>query len=120
MRILCTTAATMLLATASCAPGATPRGLDDPLPSERMSSLRDAVRQKDASTETLMRIVEHLDSDDILVRTTAIETLVRLTGERHGYDPHASAATRDAAVRRWVRALTTLPTSSSPRDAGHG
>ena len=51
---------------------------------------------------SLRRAVEHLDSDDPLIRMTAITALQRRTGHHLEYDHRDPLPKRRAAVARWV------------------
>jgi hypothetical protein len=87
-----------MLATA-CAPRASEGGFDSDNPASRLYAIRRAGDQRDAAATP--RLIESLESDDPAERVLAIAALERITGERLGYDPHASLAHRHEAVQRW-------------------
>ncbi|MHC5005637.1 MAG: hypothetical protein ACYTJ0_21260 [Planctomycetota bacterium] len=88
-------------ATASCGPPDLTQYTSDVAPAEKVR--RAAASAEDRDPESLRWIVEQLDSDDPVVRLTAITALERRTGETHGYRYDAPAREREPAVRRWVR-----------------
>lgn len=84
----------------ACAPRA-PRGLDSPLPQQRMEAAVRAAERQD--TSAVPGIVPLLESDDPAVRMVAVQSLERITGQTLGYDHSADEPERRAAVERWVR-----------------
>ena len=55
--------------------------------------------------EAVPRLVDLLDDASGQIRKTAAQQLVRLTGYDPGYDPNASKADREKAVRKWKERL---------------
>lgn len=87
-----------LLGLAACMPQA-PKGLDSPIPQERMEAAVAAAERKDISA--VPSLVVMLKSDDPAVRLVAINSLEVITGERLGYDATASDAERSEGIDRW-------------------
>ena len=92
-----------VLMLATCAPNPRAASFDSDHPDARAAAIVDAAAREDRSA--IPRIVEQLASDDPLVRVVAIDALDRLTGDRHGYDPHAPKRQRAEAIDRWVEAV---------------
>jgi hypothetical protein len=68
----------------------------------------------------LAALVEQLDSDDAGVRSLAISTLQRLTGETLGYRHDDPPAARQAAVVRWVDFVKQREAATSGGAAPNG
>ncbi len=93
----------VLLGCTACAPPASQGGFDSPTPGAKLYALTEAAQSGDHSPETLMKIVEQLDSDDPAVRFMAIECLQQLNdGDRLGYDFTLSRVDRQAGISNWV------------------
>ena len=86
----------------SCGPPAYEGGFDSANPAAKMYAIEDAAGQGDRSA--LRHIIEQLDSDDPAVRSLAIATLTRLTGETFGYSDLDTRPARQEAIGRWVQA----------------
>lgn len=97
-------AAAMMVA-GGCAPPADRGGFDSANPATRLYAIRQAGHAQDRAA--LPHLVASLESDDAAERVLAIQALQRITGERHGYDPHGTPGQRHAAVLRWQAALQT-------------
>jgi len=97
---------TALLALAGCqlgGPRATGGGLHADNPAAKLYAIRRAGAERD--TQAVPDLVELLDHEDPAVRLMSIQALQRITGERHGYEPYADPAQREAAIQRWVAAV---------------
>ena len=66
----------------------------------RLAAARLAVAEGD--TGAIPGLIEMLGADAPGLRLVAIESLERLTGERHGYEYHATESARVRAIDRWV------------------
>lgn len=87
------------LAVTACAQQVTP-SYDSPEPGARNAAIvRTAAAGRTSDIPSLVRMLE---SDDPTTRVLAIRTLERLTGETHGYDPHAEPFEREPAIARWA------------------
>lgn len=76
--------------------------------SESHPSVRVALAQALAQHEgraSLQALVAVLADPSRDVRRAALDSLFRLTGERHGFEPEADAEDRKAALERWKRWL---------------
>lgn len=106
---------------AGCGPSATAGGFDSANPAAKLYAIEQAARVNDRSA--IPRIVEQLESDDPAVRSLAISTLERMTGETYGYRDFDPPSVRQAAVQRWVNAVKSgsIPSAgASPAEADHG
>ncbi|GJQ28477.1 MAG: hypothetical protein HBSAPP03_03610 [Phycisphaerae bacterium] len=83
----------------ACGPTIVP-DFNSPEPAARNAAIVQAVDNRDASK--IPDLVRMLDSDDPATRLLAIQALERLTGQRYGYDPAASATEREPAIAKWV------------------
>jgi hypothetical protein len=81
-----------------------------------MYAIEDAARQGDRSA--LRHIIEQLDNDDPAVRSVAIATLTRLTGETFGYSDLETRPARQEAIARWVRAEQSGQLTIRAREPG--
>jgi len=89
----------VLLAGACAAPP--PRNdFSTPDTASRIESIKTAARNGEPSN--VRQIVEQLDSDDPVVRRSAISALESLTGETNGYHYDDPPSIRNHAVERWV------------------
>ena len=89
----------VLLAGACVAPP--PRDdFSTPDAASRIESIETAAGDPDSSN--LRRIVEQLDSDDLVVRLKAITALQSLTGETNGYHYNDPPSIRKHAIERWI------------------
>lgn len=77
-------------------------GLSNPDVLVRLSAIKWAGQNKVA--EAVEPLVDCLDDDDASVRFFAIQALVKITGQDHGYDYKADAQSRCAAMEQWQRA----------------
>lgn len=93
-----------VLALASCGkpPAASLGGFHSPDPAARLYAIQNAGEQQDRSS--IPYLIESLDSDDPAERMWAIHALEKMTGERKGYNPHATVLNRDQSVTRWQEA----------------
>jgi hypothetical protein len=96
----------------SCGPPATAGGFDSANPAAKMYAIEQAARANDRSA--IGHIVEQLTSDDPAVRSLAIATLHRMTGETYGYRDYDPPAERQAAVDQWVKAVRSGSVPSVP------
>lgn len=86
--------------TGACASSAPPHpAVDAPSASARIDAM--AAVTPEATLDDLDALIRCLESDDDLVRVSAISTLRRVTGQDLGYDAHGAAAQRSEAVARW-------------------
>jgi hypothetical protein len=83
----------------SCA--SPPGGFDSPVPAERLKAATVAAQTQDP--QSIPNLIRMLESDDPLVRMTAIRTLERITGLTLGYHYAAAEPEREDAVQHWVR-----------------
>src|SRR5262245_46731007 len=95
-----TLAATLLMA--ACGPPAIDGGFDSANPAAKMYAIEYAARNGDRTA--IPRIIEQLNSDDPGVRSLAISSLYRLTGQTYGYHDYDPPELRGEAVARWVQA----------------
>lgn len=77
-------------------------GFDSPVPGSNMYAISKAVREGDKSH--IHDMIRCLESDDPVVRWTAIDGLERLTGQKYGYDFAGPWAERRRAIDRWKAA----------------
>jgi hypothetical protein len=59
------------------------------------------------STEAIPKLLDVLEDPSAIIRKTAAETLVRLTGYDPGFDPRGSDAERKKAVKKWREKMGT-------------
>lgn len=78
-------------------------GFHAPDPASKLYAMRRAGNDRDISA--VPHLVEHLHDDDPAVRLFAIKALERITNERFGYNPYASADDRNDAVVLWDKAV---------------
>ena len=90
----------LILLTGLSACASAPPDFNSPEPAARNAAIVRAARDKDQSA--IPDLIRMLDSDDPTTRVLAIRTLERLTGQTHGYDPEADAASRSRAVDEWT------------------
>lgn len=101
------------LALVGCATGPAPRGLDDPDPAVRITTIKAiADRQDRSQTE---RLIELLDDRDPAVRMSASQALRELTGKSLGMSYSDDPEARRAVRRQWREALQ-LPVERDPND----
>jgi hypothetical protein len=93
---------TPVLLLSACGLAATSGGFDSPNPAAKMYAIEYAARNGDRSA--IPRIIEQLDSDDPAVRSLAISSLYRLTGQTYGYRDYDPPRQRREAIGRWVEA----------------
>ena len=103
---------------ASCGPSASKAGLDSPVSSVRIDAIARAADTNDRTA--IPKLVELLNSDDIVVRFTAIGALTRLTGRTYDFAADAPAPQRREAIDRWVAAVKSgeFNRSSTTHDSG--
>ena len=77
-----------------------PGGFDSPVPAERLKAMSRAA--KDGDQSAVPKVIGFLNSDDPVVRLTAIRTLESLTGQTLGYDHAAPEAQRRQMAGVWV------------------
>src|SRR5262249_42264687 len=53
------------------------------------------------AVEAVPKLLDVLEDPSVIIRKTAAETLVRLTGYDPGFDPRGSDAERKKAIRKW-------------------
>ena len=108
-RVFCTVSLGILMAgfvsltACDSPPSADEGGFHSPNPASKLYAIHQAGDQKDRNA--IPDLVERLHDDDPAVRLFAIEALERITNERFGYNPYASADARQAAVLRWEQAV---------------
>lgn len=73
---------------------------DSPVPQDRLAALAKARRTSDPAA--VGPLIKLLSSDDPLIRLAASDTLTRITGQDHGYDPASGDAQRREAIERWL------------------
>jgi HEAT repeat protein len=84
--------------------------------SVRIEAIAQAAERNDRSA--IPKMVELLNSDDIVVRFTAIGALHKLTGETFDFNADAPAAQRRLAIDRWVAAVKAGEFDSVAAGAG--
>ena len=104
-----------LLAGCQSAPG--PAGLEtlsDPDPLVRVSAIKWAGENK--VTDAVEPLVDCLADEESAVRFFAIQALVKITGQDHGYDYKDDARRRLQAIERWRQSIEeSLPAAQSPQ-----
>lgn len=80
-------------------------------PSGRMQRIVKAVRENDQTA--VPRLVRSLRSDDPLIRMTAGDALIRLTGQDFGYRYDRSESDRREAMKRWESWLAETSSSGN-------
>lgn len=103
----------LVLLAGACAAPPPATDFSSPDSASRIESIRTAARNGD--TSRVREIVEQLDSDDPLVRASAISALEQLTGETNGYHYDDPPSLREPAIERWVAYVNR--TSSEPAHA---
>ncbi len=111
--------AVLLVLASGCGPPRTgpSLGTEAADPADRIRAIVAAV--DGGTTEqrsAVAALVDRLEDEDEGVRFYAIAGLHRLTGERLGFQPCASAARRAHAVERWREYLAGTPTAMSGGD----
>ena len=102
------------LAVSGCRSGPPPRGLDDPDPAVRITTIKSIADRND--TRQTERLVELLDDRDPAVRLSAAQALRQLTGKSLGASYSDDPAARRAVKRQWREALE-LPVEPEPGGA---
>lgn len=97
--LVCVLCATAGMAGACASSDPPPPRVDAPSASARIDAM--AAVTPDASIDDLDALIRSLESDDDLVRASAICTLRRVTGQSLDFDAHGTASQRAAAVSRW-------------------
>jgi hypothetical protein len=77
-----------------------PGGLDSPVPVEQLDAIAKVAREKDR--QAIPKLIGLLNSDDPVVRLSAIRTLESLTGQTLGYDHAAPEYRRRQMVQAWA------------------
>ena len=93
-----------------------PEALMSENPAERAAAIKHAAEIRDRSVIHIL--IDRLEDEDEAVRLFAILALEKLTGQRHGYNYHASRVERFRAVRRWRRYLAETSNASGESDGG--
>ncbi len=106
--------AVTIAALVGCAPPRSDAGLDADAPPPRIAAIHHAGQSRDAAA--VPKLIEQLASDDPAIRLYAIAALQKITGRRHGYQPHARAEQRAAAVDRWAAWYRAQRTDSTDTD----
>ncbi len=97
----------ILVALLSCGGGRGVGGLISPL---RASDIDDVSgTDRPGGGAPVVKLIEHLDSDDSAVRVFAITQLRSLAGTTLGYQFDGRVAERRAAVARWVEWYHSRP-----------
>ena len=102
MFVLRTSTLAAVLSMAACGPPAIDGGFDSANPAAKMYAIEYAARRGDRSA--IPRIIEQLESDDPAVRSLAISSLYRLTGQTYGYHDYDPPEQRREAIARWIQA----------------
>jgi hypothetical protein len=102
---------TVLLAGACTAPP-TEADFDSPHPTARLYAIERAGAERDRTATP--RLIEQLDSDDPMVRMLAIEALLRIEADTHGYRHGDPPHVRRAAIEQWVEHVSGQATPSDP------
>lgn len=74
-------------------------GLQSRQSATRVKAILSAGERNDVGAIPL--IIDRLDDDDVAVRSVAIQTLKRMTGEEFGYRSFDNVDVRSQAVARW-------------------
>jgi hypothetical protein len=83
-------------------------GFDESSPTKRLGAIVQASG-KDADRQSLIRLVEQLDSQDGAARMLAIRALEHRTGTTLGYNHTDPEWERQLAIERWVIYLIKSP-----------
>jgi hypothetical protein len=102
---------TVLLAGACTAP-TTQADFDSPHPTARLYAIERAGAERDRTATA--RLVEQLDSDDPMVQMLALESLLRIEGDTHGYWHGDPPHVRRAAIEQWVDHVSGDQTPADP------
>ena len=87
-------------------------------PGERAAAIKHAAEIQDGSVIHIL--IDRLEDQDEAVRLFAILALEKLTGQRHGYNYHASEVERFRAVQRWRRYLAETNNATGESVGGSG
>ncbi|MHC4709618.1 MAG: HEAT repeat domain-containing protein [Planctomycetota bacterium] len=101
----------VLLAGACTAP-TTQADFDSPHPTARLYAIERAGAERDRTATA--RLVEQLDSDDPMVQMLALESLLRIEGDTHGYWHGDPPHVRRAAIEQWVDHVSGDQTPADP------
>lgn len=99
-----------------CSTPSADEGFESAAPGARLYAINEAARKKDAGK--IPELIRSLDSDDPVVRWTAIHALKDMTGEDYGYDFAAPWAERQRAIERWRAAYPRGGIGQSGRGSG--
>ncbi|MHC4612101.1 MAG: HEAT repeat domain-containing protein [Planctomycetota bacterium] len=102
---------TVLLAGACTAP-TTEADFDSAHPTARLYAVERAGAQRDMTATP--RLVEQLDSDDPLVQMMALEALLRIEGDTHGFWHGDPPHVRQAAIEQWVDHVSAEQVTPDP------
>lgn len=91
-------------------------GFDSAAPGARLYAINEAARKKDAGK--IPELIRSLDSDDAVVRWTAIHALKEMTGEDYGFDFAAPWGERQRAIERWRAAYPAVERGGGAAGAG--
>jgi hypothetical protein len=108
---------TVLLAGACTAP-TTRADFDSPHPTASLHAIERAGAERDRTATA--SLVEQLDSDDPMVRMLALEALLRIEGETHGYWHGDPPHVRRAAIEQWVDYVSGQETPAGTTMDDHG
>ena len=85
------------------------KNLADSDPLVRLSAIKWAGENK--ITDAVEPLVDCLEDDDASIRFFAIQALVKITGQDHGYDYKTDARSRCEAIEQWRRVLSETTTA---------